>query len=623
MGMIIISPSNDRNRRLSALGWIVGVGLLALVVALFRVQVVHGERYDSRERAQSLRRIRVPSARGEIVDRNGVVLANNRPSYDIVIYLDQLGQVSKRADDVRVAQANLAALSRALGMPVALSDRDVRIHYAVRRPIPLPVWRDLTPKMVAAFEERASNLPGADLIVTPVRQYPFGKLAAHALGYVGKAEQNPELELERFYYYQPDSEGRQGVERACDELLRGSPGGYTVRVDPSGRRVGDVGEKLAEVGNKVWLTLDARIQKIAEDALAGAELPAGRELRGAAVVIDPRTGEVLAMASAPAFDPNIFNPGTAAEVVNAVIGDERSPMFNRAIGARYAPGSTFKTITLLAGLQAGTINPQDTATCAGSMRIGNWQRPFRCWSERGHGTVDAFGAMRQSCDVWFYQKGMATGAERIARAAGEFGLGRATGFDVGLEATGLVPTPDWKRERRRERWWDGDTAQMAIGQSFLEATPLQMAVVAATFANGGTVWQPFLVKRAQTPSGQVVHESQPEARGRLSATAQQIEIVRQAMRGAVESSDGTGHRAAVRALSVAGKTGTAEYDTPRGRRKRAWFIGFAPYEQPTIALSVLFEDADSGGHTAAPVAGQILAGVFGKDAERVTGGGGD
>ena len=607
--MIISAPFRDRNPRLTAVASIVGAGLLLLLVNLFRVQVVHGARYDSREEAQSLRRIRIPSARGDIVDRNGVVLANNRPSYDIVIYLDQLGPVSKRTDVVKVAEVNLAALSATLRLPVTLSDHDVRIHYQRRRPIPMPVWKDLQTNVVATFEERASNLPGADLIVTPVRQYPLGSLAAHVLGYVGHAEQSDEEELEHFYYYQPDSAGKQGVERAYDEFLRGAPGGRTIRVNPSGTKVGDVvdvGERKAEVGDRLTLTLDARIQKIVEDSLARASLKAG----AAAVVLDPRSGEVLAMASAPTFDPNIFNPAEPAQPIRAVMTDSRSPMLNRAVGARYAPGSTFKPVTLLAGLESGAISLDDTAVCTGSLQIGN--RAFGCWNKTGHGRLDAMKAMRQSCEVWFYQEGLKTGVDAITKTATEFGLGLPTGFELGRDLAGLVPTPAWKQMQRGERWWDGDTAQLATGQSFLLATPLQMACVAATWANGGTRWQPFIVKRIEKPNGEVLHEQQPEVRGKLSASPRNIGIVREGMLGAIQAADGTGHRATVHGLSVAGKTGTAEFDTREGRINRVWFIGFAPFDDPQVALAVLIEDGVSGGHTAAPIAGQILAGIFQK-----------
>ena len=619
--MIISAPFRENNPRLRAMGMIVGLGLLILLAALWRVQVMRGEHYDNKQEAQSLRRIRIPAARGEIVDRNGVVLANNRPSYDIAIYLDQLGRLSKKTDVIRVAQANLGALSATLGLPLTLADRDVRIHYQRRRPLPLPVWRDLHPETVAVFAERASNLPGADLIVMPVRQYPQGSLAAHLLGYVGKAnDDDDEEDIEKFYYYQPDSVGRQGVEKACDEYLRGSPGGRTIRVNPAGRTADDLGEKQAELGGRVTLAIDARLQRIVEDALARAPLAAGKELRGAAVLLDAHTGEVLAMASVPSFDPNIFNPGTPAPVIQAVFNNPSSPMLNRAIGARYAPGSTFKTITLLAGLESRAISPQDTVVCSGSMQIGNWHRGFNCWNHDGHGRVDAYTAIKQSCDVWFYTEGMKTGVGAITKVAAEFGLGQPTGFDVGREQIGFVPSLAWKQMQRGERWWDGDTAQLSIGQSYLLVTPLQMACVAATFGNGGTCLKPYVVKRIETPEGQVVHEGAPEARARLSATPEQVEFVRHAMLGAVQEVDGTAHRAAVKGLSVAGKTGTAEYDTKEGRFKRAWFMGFAPYDRPEVALSVLIEDADSGGHSAAPVAGAIFAGVFQKKTETVGGG---
>jgi penicillin-binding protein 2 len=293
-------------------------------------------------------------------------------------------------------------------------------------------------------------------------------------------------------------------------------------------------------------------------------------------------------------------------------------MLNRAIGGRYPPGSTFKTVTLLAGLESGAISPQDTVACSGSIQIGNWHRAFNCWNHAGHGRIDAYNAIKESCDVWFYQEGMKTGVDAITKTAAEFGLGQLTGFDIGHEQVGFVPSAAWKRTQRGEKWWDGDTAQLSIGQSFLLVTPLQMACIAATFANRGTCLRPYVVKRIEAPDHRVVHEGQAESRGKLTATSQQLDFVRRAMNGAVQEVDGTAHKAAVKGMSVAGKTGTAEYDTKEGRLKRAWFMGFAPYDQPQVALSVLIEDADSGGHTAAPVAGEVFARMFGKNREGTT-----
>ena len=246
--MIISAPSREHNPRLRTIGMIIASGLFVLLFALWRVQVVRGQDYDNKQEAQSLRRIRIPAARGEIVDRNGVVLANNRPSYDVAIYLDQLA-VPKKSNVVAIAQACLGTLGTELGLPNNLADRDIKLHYQKRRPLPLSVWRDLPPEQVAAFSERASNLPGTDLIVMPVRQYPLGSLAAHLIGYVGKADADDEDdEIEKFYYYQPDSVGKQGVEKACDDYLRGSPGGRTIRVNPAGTMAHDLGEKQARAG---------------------------------------------------------------------------------------------------------------------------------------------------------------------------------------------------------------------------------------------------------------------------------------------------------------------------------------------------------------------------------------
>jgi penicillin-binding protein 2 len=609
--MIISAPSRENNPRLRAVGTIIASGLLVLLLALWRVQVMRGGDYGIKQENQSLRRIRVPAARGEIVDRNGVILANNRPSYDVAIYLDQIGHISKKTTVVRVAQANLGAMSAALGMPITITSNDVVTHYEQRGPLPLPVWRDLRPEQVAAFAERASGLPGADLIVMPVRQYPQGSLAAHLLGYVGRADASDEDEVEKFYYYQPDRIGQQGVEKACDEYLRGSPGGRTIRVNPAGLLAEDLGEKEAEQGGRVTLTIDVRLQRIVENALAVARPAHGNTPSGAVVLLDVRTGEILAMASLPSFDPNVFNPGTPVQTVNAVFTDPEHPMLNRATGARYPPGSTFKPITLLAGLVSGAISPQDTVTCTGSLVIGNWQKhPFHCWDHAGHGPMNAYTAITKSCDVWFYEEGMKTGVDAITKMAAEFGLGQVTGFDIGSEIRGLVPTPAWKQTQQGVKWWEGDTAQLSIGQSFLLVTPLQMACVAATLANRGASLHPYVVKRIETADGQVVHEGQPDVRARLDATPQQIELVRHAMLGAVE--EGTARAAQVKGLNIAGKTGTAEYDTKDGRRNRAWFIGFAPYDDPQVALSLVIEDAASGSHTAAPVAGEIFAQIFGK-----------
>jgi penicillin-binding protein 2 len=474
----------------------------------------------------------------------------------------------------------------------------------------------LPPQTQAIFAERAAQLPAVDLIATPVRQYANGSLAAHLLGFAGQAEQPDDADADEFYYYQADTAGKQGIEKTCDEALRGMPGGRSIRVNPSGQSVGEVGFKPAERGDRVMLTIDANIQRLVENALDHAPLSAGAELRAAAVVLDPRNGEVLAMASRPAFDPNLFTPGASPEQVAWVLRNPGSPLLNRAIGARYAPGSTFKPITLLAALDSGAVKPSDTSTCEGALQIGN--RSFRCWSKTGHGRIDAAGAIKQSCDVWFYEKGMATKVDAIAKTATDFGLGQACGLDVAGEINGLVPTPGWKRMHYGERWWDGDTAQMSIGQSFLLTTPLQMACVTAALANGGTLWRPFVVRRIETPDGVLVSETKPEQHRNISSP--NFELVRQAMLAVVQAPDGTGHSAAVRGLNVAGKTGSAEADIRVDgsirRIKRTWFIGFAPYEAPQVAVAVVFEQGDSGGHTAAPVAGQILAGIYGKSSAR-------
>ncbi len=632
--MILIGHAfRDANPRLRALGIGLAAGMVVLLAGMARIQVLHAGLWSDREQSQSLRRVRLPSVRGEMVDRHGEVLAQNRPSYDVVVYLDQLARISKRRDIMPVARDTLRELGRVMGLPVQLSEQQVRTHYAQRRVLPLTVWRDLTPQQVAMFAERAAHVPAVDLMVSPVRQYPHGVMASHVIGFVGRASTG-RVEHEEddgiFLYDQPDTVGRDGIERAYDAFLRGGPGARTVRVSPAGTTVEEVAVREATRGNRVVLTLDARLQRVVEDVLAQA--PAGQHFgrNGSAVVVDPRNGELLAMASAPGFDPNIFNPGMPASLVRQVMDDHHNaPMVHRAINARYPPGSTFKPVSMLAALECGVASLQHDApvTCAGGMHIGSWHRIFPCWKKDGHGSVDMMQAMRQSCDIWFYERGMATGAERIAAMAMEFGLGQRTGIDVPGESAGLVPTPSWKMERRGERWWDGDSAQLAIGQSFLVTTPLQMAMMTAALANGGTRWRPYVVKEIQSPHGETLQQAQPRKLGQLNVSRANLETVRRSLLAAVMDAAGTGQRAMVKGVKVAGKTGTAEFDFYEGdvrhRVNRVWFVGFAPYDAPTVAVAVVLEDGVSGGSTAAPLAGRILAACFHSDVERTSGGGGD
>lgn len=632
--MIFVSSTlGNLNPRLRVLGGMMAVALLFLLFGMARIQVLRTGLWSEHEQKQSLRRVWLPSVRGEIVDRHGAVLANNRPSYDVVMYLDQVARISKKGNFMPIVRDRAQKLSDTMGMPIRLTEDDVKRHYAQNRPLPLTIWRDLSPEQVAYFSERAAHLTGADLMVNPVRQYPHGPVLAHVLGYVSLMRENPgddQFDDDVFDYFQGDVVGKQGIELAYNKYLRGSVGARMIRVNPAGTTVEEVAVTPATRGNRVVLTIDLRLQQAAERALMSAPAVAGRKPRGAAVVLDPRNGEVLAMASTPSYDPTIFNPGASADAVNAVLRDEsNAPLENRAARGLYAPGSTFKPVSLLAALESGvaTTDGNEPVTCTGSMKIGSWQRPFRCWKHDGHGSVDMMHAMRQSCDIWFYERGMSTGVEKIAAVSREFGLGGRMGIDLAGEKSGVVPTPAWKKEKKDEAWWDGDTAQLAIGQSFLLVTPLQMACVAATLANGGTRWQPHLVREIHAADGTVLNKAQPRVLGQVKAARSHMEVARRSMLAAVMDANGTGHRAMVRDVVVAGKTGTAEKDITENEQRRrvnhVWFIGFAPYDNPTVALAVMLEEGDSGGHTAAPMAGQVLAAFFGKEPERVSGGGGD
>ena len=586
--------------------WVVMLCLFGtLVYRLWNLQVAHSGEYQRRLAKQSLRSVRLPGVRGRILDCNGMRMADNRPSYCVSLYLEEFRRPGSVQRTVENVMDMLDRIAEAMDRPRQLLPEDVRLHLGRRTPLPMVAWRDLDEVAVARFAEHAADFSGAELTVDPVRVYPGGTSACHLLGYVGKSElpvmgEDGEAP-EKFHYYLPEMAGKSGIEKRMDGVLRANAGGkIEIQVDVAGFKFDEMSRRAPGRGSDVVLSVDQRIQKAAEEALAGD--------RGAVVVVDPRTGDVLALASSPGYDPNDFVPSVSPSVWGKLLKDESRPLYNRATGGEYAPGSTFKPITLLAALQSGRVQADTRFSCPGYFELGSAR--FRCWQHWGHGSIDLSLAIRYSCNVYLFHSALACGPEAIQEMARACGLGRKTEISLDFERPGLVPDGAWKRAARRDGWRDGDTCNMSIGQGALLVTPLQLALYTSTLANGGTLWRPRLIRRIVPADGSPQEIAPMKAEGGPNWEDRHIRVIREGMRDVVNAPDGSGRRAALPNVMVAAKTGTAEYGIKGAGRKMTWMIAFAPFDEPRYALALLVEDGISGGTTAAPRVKELLTKVF-------------
>lgn len=589
--MYFENPFSGASPRMKMFPVLLTAGLVILASAVWRTQVPHGAEMQTRLDRQSVRRIRLPPVRGKIFDRHGVCLADNRPSYRIGLFPEELRRPGGMGRTVDAVLETADRISRLIGNDSMLTPEKVVRHLRTRQPLFLVGWEDVDPQTMAAFAERAYGVPAADIDVDPKRIYPYGWATAHVVGYVGQPDASQATDLRDYHFYVPNQVGKSGVEASLDRALAGDAGGQLVRVDASGYRFSEIGGRPAVPGQHAVLALDLDVQREVEGIM--------REHVGAAVVVSPADGDVLALVSSPAFDANDLVSPVARTVWAALSTDERHPLMNRAVSGQYMPGSTMKPIVALAGLAAGTIDPGTRVFCSGRYAVGN--RFFHCWNRNGHGSLNLREALRYSCNVYFYQTGVTSGPEAIEAMARAFGLGDVTGIEIPAEQAGLVRRP----MGRRVQWYDGDTANLSIGQGRILVTPIQMAVVAATLANGGTVFHPRLVLRIEGRDGRPVQSFPPRAARRIDVDPSWIQAVREGMLQVVQAPDGTGRAAAVAGIEVAGKTGTVERGS-NTEAKDTWFIGFAPFNAPRYAVAVLIEGGESGGRTAAPIGGQIL-----------------
>lgn len=552
-----------------------------LVLGLFTTQVLNYDLYFVQSQNNFIRIIPIEAPRGRILDRNGTVLVTSRLSLDVSCIYQEVGK-----KDLFIRE-----VSTLLKEPPRRVIRSM--EKASERPFaPVTIFEDVDKERAMALEELDGVLRGLVIEPRSKREYVFGTAGAHLFGYLGEINEEELDRLKAYGYRMRELMGRSGLEKYYNNYLMGSDGGEQVEVDSRGRRIGVLGLKEPVPGKDLSLTLDMRLQLTADSLLGGRH--------GAVIVMDPRDGEILAMASHPAFDPNTFVRPMGHGSRLALLHDRSKPLLNRAISGLYAPGSIFKIVVASAALEMKRITRSTSFHCPGSYSLGH--AVFRCWKEGGHGGQNVLEAIKNSCNVFFYNTGRAVGVDGIESYALKFGFGRPTGIDLPEEAAGLVPGRVWKAIARKDEWYEGETVNYAIGQGYLSVTPLQVLRATALVANGGKLVRPFVVKQIgpiEVGNARLQH---------VDISPETLRIVREGMLKVVQDQDGTGRRARVDGVLIGGKTGTAQ--NPQGAT-HAWFTGFAPWKDPSVSIVVIIEHGGKGGIGAADIA----RGLFGKAKE--------
>ncbi|OGV45545.1 MAG: penicillin-binding protein 2 [Lentisphaerae bacterium GWF2_44_16] len=572
-----------------------------VVFKLWTEQIQSGEQHREKISKQSIRKIRLPAVRGRIFSSDMKILADSKPSYNIVFHPAEMRQPGKQARTVKHILEAAKKVAAALGRECPLTQTDILKHINLRPSLPIDVYEDLSPAEIATASEMAPPLQGMEIVAAPKRFYPENSLAAHLIGYTGKSDPQKAEDREDYFYYIPDLIGKSGIEKRYDSIvpevpelqegIRGSPGSSLVRVDHIGFIHEIIDFTPATAGFDIVLTINMKAQKIAEKLLEGK--------RAAFVLLDASNGAVLAMASSPSFNLNSFVPRISLALWRELQKNPDRPMINKATLGAYAPGSIIKPIIALAALENG-ISPNDEVNCSGAASIGNTK--IRCWAwERGgHGNMSMLSGIEQSCNCYFIGIGRKIGLSAIARTMVSAGIGQPTGLPL-PESHGLLPSRGYKMKAFKEKWTEFDTSLLSIGQGSILLTPLQVALYTAAIANGGTIWKPYLLSEAKDPSGKVLFTMQPEMVRKLSASPENINIVRKGMWMVVNSQTGSAKTARNDAITLSGKTGTAEMGPKDARYNNTWFIAFGEHKGKLYAIAVLVEKGVSGGRSCAPI----------------------
>jgi len=545
----------------------------------------------------------VPAPRGQITDRNGAPLAQNRLSYNLVInFLTPLDFSDAQALDF--ARQRIGEAGKVIGRELRISDDAILRHYRNRGIMPLEIAHNLSQQ---EYEKIKDDLPPG-MMVRPVyvRIYPNGKVAGQIIGYTGKTGRNPDGIVDNHETLWPETEGREGLEQTFNGMLTGKHGEYKLTFDKDGRKTSEKLITPPEPGFNVVTTLDLHLQQLAEKALEA------KAKRGAMVIMDPNNGDILALASWPTYDPNLFVPSISTEQLKALQDDPDIPLLPRAYRSSYPPGSTFKIAVGIAALESHAVYPDDQYECVPSIQIGNVT--FHNWKKGDRGALNFVQALTESCDTWFYQVGIKTGAGPIIDWALKLGFGAKCGIPLRGEAEGRIPNDQYMKATHGRKLLNGDIANMSIGQGDIQVTPLQMAQAMATIANGGTLYQTRLVQQVQTFDNQIATAYQVRAKRTLDLSSETSDQVRTGMINVVNGAGGTAHQASLDNVEVAGKTGTAQWGPKNKERTAAWFAGFLPADQPRYAFAAVYEgDVGSkvhGGSAAAPMIADVFKDIY-------------
>jgi penicillin-binding protein 2 len=545
----------------------------------------------------------IPAPRGQITDRHGLPLAQNKVNYNLAInFPTPLDFSDEQA--LSFAREKIDKAGKLIGRPIKISNEAILRHYRNRGIMPFEIVQNLSD---AEYKEAKDGLPAAT-VVRPiyVRVYPNGKVAGQVIGYTGKTGRNPDGIVDNHETLWPETEGREGLEQTFNDMLAGKHGEYKLTFDKDGRKTS---EKLITPpipGYNVVTTLDFRLQQLAEKALEE------KAKRGAIVIVDPNNGDILALASWPTYDPNVFVPAISAEKFKALQDDPDIPLLPRAFRSSYPPGSVFKIAVGMAALESGAIRPDDAYQCVPSIEVGNLT--FHNWKKEDRGPMNFVQALTESCDTWFYQVGIKTGAEPIIDWALKLGFGVKCGIPLRGEVDGRVPNDEYMKATHGRKLLNGDIANLSIGQGDTQVTPLQMAQAMAIVANGGTFYQARLVEQVQTLDDKIVTAYQIREKRTLNASPVTMDEVRTGMIDVVNGAGGTGHEGSLDKAEVAGKTGTAQWGPKNKERTAAWFAGFLPADQPQFAFAALYEGEVGskvhGGTVAAPMIADIFKEIY-------------
>lgn len=607
--MPLHAPLPDDEHRKRTFEWllfVVAIFFLLIVARLWYLQVIKAEHFELLAQRNRTRYLPIAAPRGIIFDRNGEILVGNRPSFS----------VSVLRQDVTDKTALIEDIARILACDAEEIEKNWDKYKYFPQYLPIPLKIGITRDQVEQLSENSMYLPGMIIETKPVRSYPSGSAGAHIFGHVGLISAE-ELALRQgdSNYRAGDLIGKGGLEKHLNSTLRGTDGQLLVEVDVKGKLLRQRVKRQPTPGQNLVLTLDKNLQQCAQRELDG--------MAGAAVVLDVATGQILALASSPTYEPDIFTNGISTSAWFELLNNPRAPLQNRAVSGQYPPGSTFKPIiALLAASHPELSHVQQPIFCEGKTRIGN--RDFRCWKRSGHGSVDLNKAMRESCDVWFYHMSMRLDIDRIATMARNMGLGRGYNLPLDGEREGLIPERAWKRGRFNESWYMGETAITGIGQGYVLTTPLQLALMTATIANGGTLYKPQILKKVTSHTGGKDAEVKAEVLHHNSIPAVAIAAVKASLEAVVHDPRGTGTTCRIEGLRLAGKTGTAQVvrladEDEKGitkeeiayrHRDHALFIAYAPADNPEIAIAVIIEHGEYASKTAIPVTRALLLEYF-------------